>query len=66
MQLFMRRFYYWFAITPVRTMQNTWLSTDLKLQYSKYAKQAIIERFPEHPLFSPAYVEWHNDNIGAD
>lgn len=61
MEKFINGFYTWLANTAVRTNQNTWLSSDKKNQYRKYAKQAIRERFSTHPLFTAAYGEWHAD-----
>ena len=62
MATFFHKFYYcyWLAITPIFTRQNIWLSTDNKIMYRKYAKQAIRQKFPTHPIFHhPAWLEWH-------
>uniref|UniRef100_A0A7S0TGB4 Uncharacterized protein n=1 Tax=Skeletonema marinoi TaxID=267567 RepID=A0A7S0TGB4_9STRA len=65
LEKFISSFYCWLAKTAFRTIQNTWISTDKKLQYQKYAKQAIKDRFPRHHLFSDAYVDWHQDIVPA-
>ena len=61
----MNGFYCWLDKTAFRIKLNTWLSTDKKMQYQKYAKQVIRERFPDHHLFSDRYIEWHNDIVKA-
>ena len=65
LEKFMNGFYCWLAKTAFRTKLNTWLSTDKKMQYQKYAKQVIRERFPDHHLFSDRCIEWHNDIVKA-
>jgi hypothetical protein len=61
LERFIQRFYTWLGSTAFWTSQNTWLSTENKIQYRKYAKQALREQFPTHPIFGAAYAEWHEE-----
>ena len=63
LQRLVHGFYLWLANTAIRTNQQTWLSTDKKVQYQKYAKQVMKEKFPLHSLFSAEYNEWHEDMV---
>jgi hypothetical protein len=61
MERFIQKFYGWLADTPIFTTQKTWLSTDKKVTYRKYAKSAMKERFSTHPIFQTTWGEWHDD-----
>ena len=61
MMRFIQNFYGWLANTAVFTRQKTWLSTDNKIAYRKYAKNAIRQKFPTHPIFQNVWVEWHEE-----
>ena len=63
LQKFIHGFYSWLANNAFRTNQNTWLSTDNKIQYQKYAKQVIKAQFDNHPLFSALNNEWHEEMV---
>ncbi len=61
MMRFLQHFYGWLADSAFFTRQNTWLSTENKIAYRKYAKNAIKEKFPNHPIFQNVWVEWHKE-----
>ena len=62
LEKFMLNFYHWFATTPIQTKQKTWLSTEMKGEYQKSAKEAIKARFPKHVVFTAKeYDTWHDD-----
>ena len=55
LQKFMHGFYVWFANKRIHTYKNTWLSTEMKGQYQKRAKQVTKAKFPMYHLFSTEY-----------